>query len=72
MISIVFAASSTLTVKTVRIGSYVVLARNAGALLALLYVLGFMLTKNASRIRQEFSLVQRTYRTKLLTDKELN
>ena len=72
MISIIFSANQEHNVTKVKVKSPIAIARNAGGLIALLYVLGLLLTHNASRSRQEFSLVQRTYKTRLLTDKELN
>lgn len=40
--------------------------------MVILYATGYLITRGASRAKQEFSLVQRTYKTKLLTDKELD
>lgn len=72
MLSIVFSANPERTHTTVIRCSVVTIVRNLGALMMVLYVLGLFVTRGASRARQEFSLVQRTYSTKLLTDRELD
>lgn len=70
--SLVFQIENNSTETIVRCTSYLAIARNFGALFAFMYVLGSLVAGSGSHSRQDRSLVQRTYQTKLLTDQEMN
>jgi len=52
--------------------SYLTIFRNFGALLALCYMIGSLVTKNTSQNAQMKSVIKRSYQAKILTDKEMN
>ena len=64
MVSVVYAASEKKTVTIIeRRWSFLGIIRNAGSMIAILYVAGSFITRNASRDRQELSVVKRAYKT---------
>lgn len=52
--------------------TFLTILRNLGGLLAILYAVGSFLSSRMSQLRQETSVVKRTYQVKLLKDKDLN
>ena len=52
--------------------TYMYILRRFGALFAVLYIVAKTMTAGSSQLRQERSLVKRTYQVKLMTDKQMN
>jgi len=52
--------------------TFLTILRNLGGLLAILYAVGSFFSSRMSQLRQETSVVKRTYQVKILKDKDLN
>lgn len=52
--------------------TFLTILRNLGGLLAILYAVGSFLSLRMSQLRQETSVVKRTYQVKLLKDEDVN